>query len=132
MLNDDERSQIIAAIRYWSLRAPAVPVFAFLENGDLLTPAEVANDVQNDSTNGKGILEIIEHNLRRSSLAAIVARIRGDERTDTGGRNPSGAPLDQPPLLPDLSDPAEQFLHQQMRQANSTQEQTFRTNSAGS
>jgi hypothetical protein len=75
MLTPQERERVTSAMRQWAQRAPNEPIVGFLGTS-LLTPKEMVTAVEEDTSDGQAILEILEHGVRREGLDAVVDRLK--------------------------------------------------------
>jgi|RhiMetdeSRZDD1v2_1073273.scaffolds.fasta_scaffold33395_6 hypothetical protein len=89
MLSETERFLLSEAVRDWALRAPepTQPVIAFPGYG-YLTAASLTLAVDQRSPVGEAYLQIIEHNVRRTSLEEVLEKFRNDP-----GALPPGTPV---------------------------------------
>ena len=74
MLTATENQQIVAALKAWAETAPDEPTIGFLGDGELLRPSEIVSAVESGTDDGKSILEILEHGLRREGIEKVVSR----------------------------------------------------------
>jgi len=75
VLSATEREIILAALVTWAKDAPAEPVLGFLGSGEPLTPREIVSAVRRETDDGRAILEILEHGVRREGIAKVVERL---------------------------------------------------------
>ena len=75
MLSENERSRLIEALSHWAELAPDEPTLGFLDSESLLTPRELLLAVQENDSDGIGLLEILENGVRREGIDAVTRRI---------------------------------------------------------
>ena len=84
MLDDEERTVLLAALRSWASGAPDEPTIGFLADTDLLTPTELVDAVSNQTASGVAFLEIMEHGVRRDGMTSVVNKFQRNEETNGG------------------------------------------------
>lgn len=70
-----ERDQIIGALKCWAQSAPDEPMVGLLGHDRLMTPQELVEQVQQETPDGRAVLEMLEHGVRREGLTSVVARL---------------------------------------------------------
>lgn len=76
MLTESERISIQSALAAWAQTAPDEPLVGFLGGGDRWTPKQLVDQVQRQTPDGKAVLELLEHGVRREGLTNVVNRLR--------------------------------------------------------
>jgi hypothetical protein len=66
---------IVNALQTWAKSAPNESIMGFIGTGQLLTPTEIVSAVKQETSDGKAILEILEHGLRREGMSKVLARL---------------------------------------------------------
>lgn len=74
MLGQDEKNTLIDALKIWASRVPERPVLGFL-GSDFLTPKQIVDAAINETEDGKVILEMLEHGVRREGLEPVAERL---------------------------------------------------------
>ena len=74
MLSENEKTDLINALRRWAATVPDRPTLGFL-GSDFLTPKQIVDAAIREDDNGKTILEILEHGVRREGLEAVTERL---------------------------------------------------------
>jgi hypothetical protein len=86
MLSSDERLQITKALSQWAEWAPDEPMVGFLGRSRLLSPRELVEQVFENTPDGKALLEILEHGVRREGINQVVARLSRREGQEGASR----------------------------------------------
>jgi hypothetical protein len=76
MLSDEERISIIEALEEWSEHATDEPVLGFMASEGLKTPREIVREVQEGTSDGQAVLDMIEHGVRRIGLEETLRILR--------------------------------------------------------
>ena len=74
MLGRDEKNALIGALKIWASTVPNRRVLGSL-GGDFLTPMQIVDAAINETEDGKVILEMLEHGIRREGLQAVAERL---------------------------------------------------------
>jgi hypothetical protein len=75
VLSPDETVELITALSIWAKTEPDEPLLGFIGGGKLLTPLEIVSAIQTETDDGKAILEILEHGVRREGISRVVGRL---------------------------------------------------------
>lgn len=81
MLSTVERTNIVNALRAWAQSAENQPMLGFIGSGQPLTPRQIVSAIQNETDDGKAILEILEHGVRREGMSRVVDRLTRSLKT---------------------------------------------------
>ena len=90
MLTMDEKATILRALRAWAENAPDEPMIGFLGSKSLLTPHELIANIETQTSDGKAILQILEHGVRREGIEEVIARLAPESMTSMRSSHTSG------------------------------------------
>lgn len=76
MLSADEVRRLVEALTLWAKQTPDIPVLGFLQQEELMTPSEIVQAVSKQTEDGRAILGILEHGVRREGLDAVTERLQ--------------------------------------------------------
>jgi hypothetical protein len=76
VLTESERHSVQKALAEWAQTAPDEPLVGFLSEGCRWTPKELVDQVWRQTPDGKAVLELLEHGVRREGLDKVVSRLR--------------------------------------------------------
>jgi hypothetical protein len=91
MLGQDEKVALIDALELWASNVPDRPMLGFL-GGNFLTPMEIVDAAIQETDDGRAILEMLEHGVRRQGLKAVTERLTRNFGND-GTESPRLLPL---------------------------------------
>jgi hypothetical protein len=75
VLSLTERGMIVSALATSAQSEQPEPMLGFIGSGSLLTPLEIVSAVERETEDGKAILEILEHGVRREGIDTVVSRL---------------------------------------------------------
>ena len=81
MLTSEEHVTIVDALQEWALCAPDEPILGFIQSDGLKTPQEILSAIKENSSDGKAVMQMIEHSVRRIGLEDVVRRIRAQSKS---------------------------------------------------
>jgi hypothetical protein len=76
-LSTGEFIELMRALTAWAEVAPDEPVLGFLQGGDILTPRQLLDAVDDpQNSDGAAFLEMLEHAVRRDGIESVTNRLR--------------------------------------------------------
>ena len=76
VLTESERQSIQTALAIWAQSAPDEPLVGFVSQDGRWTPKELVDQVRRQTPDGKALLELLEHGVRREGIAKVISRLR--------------------------------------------------------